>query len=338
MGAKQLSSSHNVTEHPQIFAIQLMEHLVVPTFVLDASGTCIIWNLACERLTGLAAAQVVGTKDHWRGLYRRKRPCLADLVLRERSDSIDSLYSVNRGKSFGDTGLSAENWCEPPNACGQRRYLAFDAGPIFSETGELLAVVETLRDITVQKEAQMALEALASQDGLTGIPNRRYFDQFLQQEWHRAMRDDRPLSLLMIDIDHFKQYNDVLGHQNGDECLKRTASLLSGAMLRSTDFVARYGGEEFAAVLPGTDLDGAASVGERILEIMGATALPHPGIDPKVLTVSIGAASIGTDMTSPDSLIATADAALYNAKRQGRNRVVVAERARAPQAEALMSA
>ncbi|BDA84766.1 hypothetical protein Sa4125_23080 [Aureimonas sp. SA4125] len=325
MGARRWSLTDKENDLPQIFAIQLMEHLVVPTFVLDASGVCILWNLACERLTGLAASEVVGTRDHWRGFYRARRPCLADLVLRERSDTIDALYSVNRSKSFGDTGLSAENWCEPPNAHGARRYLALDAGPIFSETGELLAVVETLRDITVQKEAQMALEALASQDGLTGIPNRRYFDQFLEQEWRRAIRDDRPLSLLMIDIDHFKQYNDLLGHQNGDECLKRTASLLSGSMLRTTDFVARYGGEEFGAILPGTDLNGAVRVGERILEIMKASALPHPGINPKILTVSIGAASLDAGTGSPDGLIARADEALYSAKRLGRNRVAIAE-------------
>ena len=334
MDASHSISTKQAVDLHQIFAVQLMQHLIVPTFVIDASGTCIIWNLACERLTGLPASEVLGTNNHWRGFYRSRRPCLADLMLKQQSDAINSLYSVNRGKSFGDSGLSAENWCEPPNARGLRRYLALDAGPIFSDTGDLLAVVETLRDITVQKEAQMTLEALASQDGLTGIANRRYFDQFLQQEWHRAAREDQPLSLLMIDIDHFKQYNDVLGHQNGDECLKRTASLLSGAMLRSTDFVARYGGEEFVAVLPGTDMIGAISVAERMIDAMWAAALPHPAIDPAVLTLSIGCASLRNDMSTPQDLVASADAALYRAKHQGRNRVVVAEAARRLPAEA----
>jgi diguanylate cyclase (GGDEF)-like protein len=310
-------------DETRIFAVQMMQHLVVPTFVIDAHGRVIIWNLACERLTGLAAASMIGTNEHWRAFYKRRRPCLADLVLQHRPEEIDRLYSVNRSDAFADGGLSAENWCEPPNGQG-RRYLAFDAGPIFDETGNLLAVVETMRDITVQKEAQIALEALASLDGLTGIPNRRHFDQVVQEEWSRAARTGRPLSLLMVDIDHFKLYNDSLGHQHGDECLKLTAALLTDAMPRSGDFVARYGGEEFAVVLPGIDLAGAMGVAEGILGTMATAAMPHPG-HPPVVTVSIGAASFSHPVVSPQMLISTADASLYRAKRSGRNCVVAAQ-------------
>lgn len=314
------------SDHTRTFAIQLMQHLVVPTFVLDASGKVIIWNLACERLTGLPAKDVLGTDKHWMGLYKTRRPCLADLVLRGGRGDIDGLYIVNRSETFGDTGLSAENWCEPPNSKGRPRYLAFDAGPIFAENGELLAVVETLRDITAQKEAQMTLEALASQDGLTGIANRRLFDETIEREWQRAERNDETLSMLMIDIDHFKQYNDLLGHQSGDRCLRCTAQLLAGEMLRPVDFVARYGGEEFAVVLPGIDLEGAINVGERILRAMADAALPHPGAERSIVTLSIGASSRDRHIATARSLIEIADASLYGAKRAGRNCLIANQR------------
>ena len=102
---------------------------------------------------------------------------------------------------------------------GSRRYLAIDAGPIFSDSGELIAAVETLRDITAQREAELALKALASSDGLTGLANRRRFDEHLASEWRRAQRDHIPLGLLMIDVDHFKTFNDGAGHQAGADCL-----------------------------------------------------------------------------------------------------------------------
>lgn len=309
------------------FAVKLMENLIVPTFVLDASGHVIIWNLACERLTGLPASEVLGTDKHWMGLYKTKRPCLADLVLRGRTDDFDKLYVVDHSETFGDTGLSAENWCEPPNSEGRRRYLAFDAGPIFGERGELIAVVETFRDITVQKEAQMALETLASQDGLTGVANRRIFDEVLARECEAAAKQDRALSLLMIDIDHFKLYNDAAGHQRGDDCLRRTALLLAAAVARPTDLVARYGGEEFAIILPDTELDGALDLSERILRAVAAAAMPHPGLAPSAkLSVSIGAASRQAASTSPERLLSIADASLYRAKSLGRNRVVASQR------------
>jgi PAS domain-containing protein len=126
-----------------------MEHLVVPTFVLDPDGRVMIWNRACERLTGLLGSEVVGTKEHWRGFYDEPRPCLADLVLQGASG--EALYAELAPHTSDPGALTAENWCVMPQI-GSRRYLAVDAGPIFSESGELLAVVETLRDITIQHE------------------------------------------------------------------------------------------------------------------------------------------------------------------------------------------
>ncbi len=139
----------------QLFAVRLMEHLVVPTFVLDAQGCVLIWNKACERLTGLAAGEVVGTRAHWRAFYDAPRPCLADLIVQGQSAKLGSLYEEHV-QTAGQMSLSAENWCEMPHL-ERRRYLAIDAGPIFDDFGNLIAVVETLRDITVQRSRSLPL-------------------------------------------------------------------------------------------------------------------------------------------------------------------------------------
>jgi len=306
-----------------VFAIRLMEHLVVPTFVLDAQGHVLIWNRACERLTGVPAKEVVGTSEHWRGFYESRRPCLADLLFEGKSEELATLYAQHSLTTSGFFGLSAENWCAMPRL-GVRRYLAIDAGPIYAENGELSAVVETVRDITVQKQAQIALEGLASSDGLTGLANRRMFDQTLEQELRRARRDRSSVSLLMLDIDFFKAFNDCAGHQKGDQCLRQVAGAIADQMLRSGDFAARYGGEEFAVILPATSRDGAVTVADRILASVDALRLPHPASPvARHVTLSIGVAA-ATGGGAPE-LIEAADAALYRAKHEGRNRVCVDE-------------
>lgn len=137
---------------------------------------------------------------------------------------------------------------------GNQLYLAIDAGPIHDEDGALIAVVETLRDMTDQKRAEAALKTLASSDGLTGLANRRSFDQALALEWTRAQRTKTPLSLLLVDVDYFKLYNDLHGHQKGDDCLRALAAAM-GANMRPADVAARYGGEEFAVLMPDSGHD-----------------------------------------------------------------------------------
>lgn len=304
------------------FAVNLMQYLVVPTFVLDAEGKVIIWNKACERLTGLLAEDVIETKEHWRGFYDMPRPCLADLVVQNRLTEIDTLYVQHDETTEKAYGLHAQNWCVMP-CRGDKLYLAIDAGPIFDAHGKLLAVVETLRDMTIQKEEQMLLERLAVHDGLTGIINRRGFDERLASELNRSSRDELSMALIMIDVDHFKRYNDTYGHYLGDQCLKKVAAVLSGAVLRPADMVARYGGEEFAVILPSVDEQGAQAVAERIIKGMAELALPHSGNDGYgIVTVSVGVATgiPGRGMKDAD-LITMADGALYQAKDAGRNRL-----------------
>lgn len=311
--------------HDRTFAVKLMEHLVVPTFVLDHECRVLVWNRACERLTGVFAAEVVGTRNHWQAFYSEPRLCLADVLAQGRSSDLATLYPFHTEPSELGLGVRAENWCVMPRV-GERLYLAIDAGPIYAEDGQLIAVVETLRDMTEHKKAQLALQQLATQDSLTGVANRRSFDDKLLSEWNRARRQSGPLALIMVDVDFFKAYNDLYGHQGGDECLKAVAAILQGQAFRAGDMAARYGGEEFAIILPNTDLDGAREVAERIRGGVEKAALAHAGSQiADCITVSLGvAATLPGHGSHPGMLLTQADQALYAAKRSGRNRVGVA--------------
>lgn len=310
----------------QAYAVRLMQHLVVPTFVLNPKRQVVIWNRACERLTGVAASEVIGTNKHWRAFYEKQRYCLADLVALGRPDKLDGLYPEHTIPDDG-LGFSAENWCVMPKL-GNQLYLAIDAGPIHDEAGKLIAVVETLRDMTDQKRAETALKTLAASDGLTGLANRRSFDQTLAMEWARAQRTRKPLSLLFADVDHFKLYNDLHGHQKGDECLRAVAAVIGENALRPADLSARYGGEEFATIMPETDQEGARKVAERLRDDLAGLQLNHGASGAgNLVTLSIGIATQvpGEDVCA-DWLLTRADQALYAAKHSGRNCVVSADK------------
>ena len=170
--------------------------------------------------------------------------------------------------------------------------------------------------------ANQELKRLTSLDGLTGIANRRHFDEVLAREWRRAMRQGDEIAVLMCDIDFFKQYNDTYGHQSGDECLRLVADTLVGTMERGGDLLARYGGEEFVAVLPGTSLLGAAWVAEQMRQAVSTVAIPHTGTALGYITASFGVASaVAMPETNPQDIVGAADLALYKAKHGGRNRV-----------------
>jgi diguanylate cyclase (GGDEF)-like protein len=168
------------------------------------------------------------------------------------------------------------------------------------------------------------LARMAQLDGLTGVANRRRLDQALAEEWGRAMRTGMWLSLVLLDIDHFKRYNDRYGHPAGDSCLKRLASSLVESSTRAGDLVARYGGEEFAALLPGTAPAGALQVTDKIRQGVRDLAIEHAASPvSNLVTVSVGVGCVVPDTDgSPSQLIATADRCLYAAKKQGRDRAV----------------
>jgi diguanylate cyclase (GGDEF)-like protein len=178
-----------------------------------------------------------------------------------------------------------------------------------------------VKNLMQMKMQQDILENLSSIDGLTGIPNRRYFDQELQQEWKRATRSQTPLSVIMMDIDFFKKYNDHYGHPSGDECLRSVAKALSGTLHRSQDIIARYGGEEFIALLPDTEIAGALTIGEGMRQNVKNLQIPHAqSLAADYVTISAGIANIvPTNEYGSGLLIEGADKALYKAKNDSRN-------------------
>jgi diguanylate cyclase (GGDEF)-like protein/PAS domain S-box-containing protein len=199
------------------------------------------------------------------------------------------------------------------------------------ETGKPSGILNTVRDISERKHSEQQLreaynkvEALALTDGLTGMANRRRFDQYLATEWRRSTRDRLPLSLLMLDVDMFKMYNDTYGHQRGDNCLKQIAEACRDVISRPGDLVARIGGEEFVVVLPNTESEGALLVANEICASLGSRQLPHSSSPFGIVTISIGCATLVPQIGryAPD-LIAMADHAMYAAKRSGRNQVCV---------------
>ncbi|MBS0349032.1 MAG: GGDEF domain-containing protein [Proteobacteria bacterium] len=224
---------------------------------------------------------------------------------------------------------------------GGRFDLGFYAGRVYGLLAASFVLLVLLAEsgILYRKLVQLteALKRLTTQDALTGIGNRRAFDGTLDLELRRAMRSGQPLSLLMIDVDHFKNFNDHFGHVEGDRCLQMVAKTLNVAVVRAADMVARYGGEEFVALLPGTDTAAAAQVAERLRAAVEALRIVHRGtLESSRVTVSIGvaclhpvwsAASAGQEAGYPVGLdlVERADRALYAAKTAGRNRVVMAE-------------
>jgi len=223
-------------------------------------------------------------------------------------------------------------------ADGQLRHVMTRGLAQRDEAGKITAIFGVFADITDQKRieqelkdanalseiANRALHEMAMQDSLTGLHNRRHFDAALAQEFKRAARDHVALSLVMIDLDHFKGFNDFYGHPAGDACLRRVAEAIAGVPQRPADLVARYGGEEMVVLLPNTDATGAAMVASLLRDAVRALQIPHKASPVHFVTVSCGVASFTPewDPHVPEMLVERADRALYRAKLTGRNRVV----------------
>jgi diguanylate cyclase (GGDEF)-like protein/PAS domain S-box-containing protein len=196
-------------------------------------------------------------------------------------------------------------------------------------TGVPIGILNMVRDITERKQAEQklqeaykAVETLAVTDALTGLANRRQFDQCLTNEWRRGLRDRNPLAMLLIDVDLFKSYNDTYGHVRGDSCLKQIAEAALDVVVRPGDLVTRFGGEEFAVILPHTCIEGALQVANEICEGLRRRRLEHSTNPLGVLTISVGCASVVPSLGQHAvNLIELADEALYTAKRNGRNQV-----------------
>jgi len=212
---------------------------------------------------------------------------------------------------------------------GNCAYLTSCLTPAINTKKQIIGYYLFVFDITERRllerslqTANAELEQLVTLDSLTQVANRRKFDDYLEQEWRRSLRNQKALALIMFDIDFFKCYNDYFGHQKGDICLIKIAQAVQATVHRSTDLVARYGGEEFAVVLPDTDLAGAIVVAKQIRQAVKALKIPHacPDASNAIVSISLGVASVTpTNSGTAKQLIARADRALYTAKQQGRD-------------------
>ena len=269
-------------------------------------------------------------------LFLKERPdlVLLDIILPDL-DGFEVARQIRQMESPGDwtpiiflSSLNKDKDIEEGIAAGGDDYLLKPISEVVlaAKMRAMQRIIQMRQSLLVLTRkldsANQELKRLTSLDGLTGIPNRRHFDEVLDREWRRAMRQGDELAILMCDIDFFKLYNDTFGHQAGDECLCKVAQALTSTMDRGGDLLARYGGEEFVAVLPGTSLSGASHVAAQMRKAVNDLALEHPGSPVGHVTASFGVASaVAMPETNPQDIVGAADRALYKAKNAGRNRV-----------------
>ena len=270
---------------------------------------------------------------------RMYRQCSPDLVLLDMlMPDMDGREAVRRMRDSNDewvpvifiSGCNVTEDIESAFDAGGDDYLLKPFNPkILDAKIRSMQRIAQMRQRLVEQAGQLRaanaeLERLAELDGLTGIPNRRRLDRKLEDEISRCARSGAPLSVIMLDIDHFKRFNDTYGHQLGDECLRLVGRTLADQLRRPADLVARYGGEEFCVVLPETPLNGAVAIAELLRRKIARLQLQTPQ-GPTQLTVSLGVAGVKPQADAPlKALLDEADAALYQAKEEGRNTVRVA--------------
>lgn len=282
-----------------------------PMWVVREDGAVVRINKAMADLLGRPVDEVVGSA------------CVEVLGEHCSPEGACPVKSCKRSGMFHTYEINR------PFASGEGRHFLVSTASLMTIDG-LSGFVAQYKDITPQKQAERVmeqanaeLERLAGIDGLTGVSNRRTFDNALRAEWNRLSREKRHLCVILCDIDHFKNYNDALGHQPGDDCLRKVADALAASCSRPADLVARYGGEEFVFLLPETPPEGGMRVAEAAREKVAGLALPHPASPVcGYVTLSFGVAgAVCRPEGYPDALIGKADAGLYQAKQQGRNRV-----------------
>ncbi|MDB5933342.1 MAG: response regulator receiver modulated diguanylate cyclase [Massilia sp.] len=275
--------------------------------VIEASGRIQYSNPACERYLGYGPDELAG----------HAIPELLGAALAQ--EYLDYFAACAADPAAAHQGGAREVLIRHHD--GSLRSMDLTLTPMVA--GEPL-FIGLLHDITHHKQSETALQHAAMVDQLTQIANRRRFDSFLEQEWLRALRSGQPLSLIVLDVDHFKLYNDTLGHAAGDLCLQKVAAALQSRALRPTDLAARYGGEEFVLLFAETTLDTATVLAESIRALVESLRLPHPrSTTSPWLTVSIGVATIApTQFDRVEQFFVAADRMMYAAKDAGRNRVM----------------
>jgi diguanylate cyclase (GGDEF)-like protein/PAS domain S-box-containing protein len=298
----------------------LADHSTDMVFHLDRRLACQYASPACQEILGFSPEDMHG--GEWLAAVHPEDDASVALALEALIEGrADRLLIAHRMRRKDGRWI----WVE-----AQLR------APKDPQTSEPTGVVGALRDVSARKtieddlaEATLRLQALVSQDSLTGLANRRAFDDALGREFQRARRNDFGIALIMIDVDRFKAFNDSYGHPRGDECLRLIAGAISRCVRRPSDVAARYGGEEFCVLLPGSDEAGAGAIAARIQRAVRQLRIAHNASELGVVTISAGAAACAPagSETAPESLVRDADRALYLAKRGGRNAVVLASKA-----------
>ena len=291
--------------------------------IINGAGQIWFWNRWLEEKSGLPADAVIG-KTFLELFPELNNTRFASAITAALKYGLTSLLSQSLNKFplplFGN-----------PSNPGERLQQAIHVTPIECQNVKQFCLIQ-INDISlaVKKERLLReqaekLRGLAYIDGLTGIPNRRRMDEYLGDEFRRAARGNESISVIMADIDYFKQYNDNYGHQAGDFCLQRIANAIKANLRRPADLVARYGGEEFVIVLPGTPMDGAVALADDIRKNVESLSILHENSEVTgCVTLSLGVASVlPNSQLSENTLLSQADSALYQAKQKGRNRVVV---------------
>jgi len=306
---------------------QIVEGSSVPTFVIDNKHVVTHWNKACENLTGIRARDVIETRKQWSAFYSSKRPVIADLVVDKiRDEDIAKYYGSKCKKSvMVDEAYEVEDYF--PDLGKQGKWLFITSAPLKDIEDNITGAIETLQDITERKQAEELMreseriyQELSITDNLTKLYNQRHFYNQLTIEIDRSKRYKNSLSLLMLDVDDFKQYNDNFGHLEGDDVLVRLARIIQ-RNIRGSDSAYRYGGEEFVIILPeGKGVEGAI-VAERIREDVKKETFVPDGGEKIHVTVSIGVSELLAD-DDLTVLIERADKRMYEAKKQGKDQVV----------------
>ncbi|MBS0345306.1 MAG: sensor domain-containing diguanylate cyclase [Proteobacteria bacterium] len=245
----------------------------------------------------------------------------------ERIHEEDRERTANFCISQSEQGVDHEADYRALKADGSYVWIRDVVHVIRDASGATTDLVGFMFDITERKQMEERviqlnhkLEALSKQDELTGVANRRLFEQTMAAEWARARRSGQPLSLMMFDVDYFKNYNDHYGHVRGDDCLQRIARAISAMPVRSSDLFARYGGEEFTLVLPETPADAALQIAEKCRQLVVDLQLPHAMSPTGIVSISVGLCTMVPDITGDHvAMIERADEKLYRAKRNGRN-------------------
>jgi diguanylate cyclase (GGDEF)-like protein/PAS domain S-box-containing protein len=299
-------------------------HAVIGTamsaiLTLDEAGAVLSANPATVAIFGWSEAELIGhdIRDLVPELLPGSGPDPLTLLTACPGDAFRAAAAPQdiRARHRDGRSVAVQLALSRLEVAGEARYVA-----LFTDLSEREAYAQALRDANAQ------LAHLSETDALTGIANRRRFDRALHEDWQRSHRHGQPLSLLIIDVDHFKRYNDSLGHPRGDHCLREIAGVIKGCARRAGDLAARYGGEEFVLLLPHTAAEEAQFIARSCIEALDAAELPHPDSPLSAhVTLSIGVAGAAAgNGGSPEALLEAADAAVYAAKRAGRHRAVLA--------------